>query len=50
MSQGKDITFEVSVNNEGIAIHNYVHPLKPAISSMEIKSLNQTSITSYFTI
>ena len=25
ISRGKDITFEMSVNSKGIAIHNYVH-------------------------
>ena len=39
ISRGKDITSEVSANNKGIAIHNYVHPVKSALSSMEIKPL-----------
>ena len=38
ISQGQDITSEVSVNNKVIAIQNYVHPVKPALSSTEIKS------------
>ena len=29
----------MSVNNKGIAIHNYVHPVKFALSSKEIKPL-----------
>ena len=29
----------MSANNKGIAIHNYVHPVKSALSSMEIKPL-----------
>ena len=29
----------MSVNNKGIAIHNYVHPVKLALSSKEIKPL-----------
>ena len=29
----------MSVNNKGTAIHNYVHPLKSALSSMVIKPL-----------
>ena len=36
----KGITFEVSENNEGIAIHNYVHRVKPVLSSIEIKPLH----------
>ena len=28
---------QVSVNNKGMAIQNYVHPVKSALSSMEIK-------------
>ena len=39
ISRGKDITSEVSANNKGIAIHNYVHPVKSALSSMEVKPL-----------
>ena len=39
ISRGKDITSEVSVNNNGIEIHNNVHPVKSALSSMEIKPL-----------
>ena len=39
ISRGKDITSEVSANNKGIGIHNYVHPVKSALSSMEIKPL-----------
>ena len=39
VSQGKDIKSEVSANGKGIAIHNYVHPVKSALSSMEIKPL-----------
>ena len=38
ISQGQDITSKVSVNNKVIAIQNYVHPVKPALSSTEIKS------------
>ena len=37
--RGKDITYEVLVNNKGIAMHNYVQPVKPALSSIEIKPL-----------
>ena len=37
--RGKDITSEVLVNNKGIAMHNYVQPVKPALSSIEIKPL-----------
>ena len=29
----------MSANNKGIAIHNYVHPVKSALSSVEIKPL-----------
>ena len=39
VSRGKDITFEGSVNNKGIAVHNYVHLVKPTLSSNEIKPL-----------
>ena len=39
ISREKDITSEVSANNKGIAIHNYVHPVKSALSSMEVKPL-----------
>ena len=39
ISRGKDLTSEVSLNNKGIAIHNYVHPVKPVLSSIEIKPL-----------
>ena len=39
ISQGKAITFEVSTNNKGKAIHNYVRPVKSALSSVEIKPL-----------
>ena len=39
ISRGKDITSEVSANKKGIAIHNYVNPVKSALSSMEIKLL-----------
>ena len=39
ISQGKDITSEVSVNNKVIAMHNYMHPVKFALSSKEIKPL-----------
>ena len=39
ISRGKDVTSEVLVNNKGIAIHNYVHPVKSALSSVEIKPL-----------
>ena len=39
ISRGKDITFAVSVNNKGIAIQNYAHPVKSTLSSMKIKSL-----------
>ena len=39
VSRRKDITSEVSANNKGIAIHNYVHPVKSALSSVEIKPL-----------
>ena len=39
ISREKDITSEVSANNKGIAIHNYVHPVKSALSSVEIKPL-----------
>ena len=37
ISRGKDITSEVSVNNK--KIHKYVHPVKSALSLMEIKPL-----------
>ena len=37
--RGKDITSEVPANNKGIAVHNYVHPVKSALSSVEIKPL-----------
>ena len=37
ISRGKDVTSEVLVNNKGIAIHNYVHPVKSALSSVEMK-------------
>ena len=37
ISRGEVITSEESVNNKGIAIHNYMHPIKSALSSMEIK-------------
>ena len=40
ISRGKDITSEVSANNKGIAIHNYVHPVKSALSSVEIEPNN----------
>ena len=39
ISRGKDVTSEVSAIGIGIAIHYYVHPVKSALSSMEIKSL-----------
>ena len=39
LSRGKDITSEVSVNNAGIAMHNYVHSGKLALLSIEIKPL-----------
>ena len=31
------MTSEVSVNNKGIAIYNYVHPVKSVLSSVKIK-------------
>ena len=39
ISRGKDITSEVLVNKKGIEIHNNVHPVKSALSSMEINLL-----------
>ena len=39
ISRGKDITSEVSANNKRIAIHNYVYPVKSALSSVQIKPL-----------
>ena len=39
ISRGQDIASEMSANNKGIAIHNYVHPIKSAFSLMEVKPL-----------
>ena len=41
MSRGKDRSSVASVKNKGIAIHNYEYPVKPALSSTEIKPLIQ---------
>ena len=37
----KDISSAVLVKNKGISIQHYVHPIKPALSSIEIKPLIQ---------
>ena len=37
ISRGEVMTSEVSVNNKGIAIYNYVHPVKSVLSSVKIK-------------
>ena len=37
ISRGEVITSGESVNNKGLAIHNYMHPIKSALSSVEIK-------------
>ena len=37
----KDISSAVLVKNKGISIHHYVQPIKPALSSTEIKPLIQ---------
>ena len=47
-SRGKNVTSEKSVNNKGIAIHNYVYPVEPALSLIEIKPHIKLSHQSFY--